>query len=563
MINTGMADPGKLKQEIRLAISKTGHNGQCEITVMGGAPRYSAHTTIVDKKIEMKLDPDQSNVQGAIHAFCRKKGLVEPVIELGKCLGRHETAHTDTNIGGSRFGCPGTIENHYEHFVEEIIRAFEEKGKPVNTGQVQYISNLIEDLIANYALQKEGPMHGDMLFMYDQGGPYNRIYEAYAKLYCFINGQKEWVKLLSRFFRNDDVTNRAVSGIVKDLGIKRGKCDMLMNIENWRQIAYTMAKHLVDLIETDEKGNMVMIAPPGGVHAVEEVPEGSGYRRYTEGRTLPRYMKAEDALWDIYFELAGRLDVSAEGETRDHSYPLIPVTFEAYDPQRHVTSDIDPFRPVFDGDLQFGVASQMHEISFPLREKRRNYPKLNIAMLDRSQSMLLGISSRDGGSTVTIPWGDRSRYHYLCLGVSAIVKGAYERGILEQLDFGGIFFAKTSSTVHGLEKLKRSLMIPQFQGETNFNIGSIMEMLSDDPSVFMTISDGEIWNWEDVRRRFIDIMRTQYYFHIQLGEETDMTDDLKDAGLHILSVRNGDELARKMQQVTLKIMEEHSQRGDY
>ena len=573
-INTGIADAESIRQRISGTLSSLGHSGRRDIDVINGKPRYSAYTTIVDRAIKIKLDPDQSYLsrQKKLLWFLRSKEIAEPVVSLGEALARHEAVHTSATIEGRKFGCPGTIENHYELFMENIIRALQEKGKNPHAPAggktaADYLANIIQDLIDNYACQKTGSMHADMLFMYEQGistGNYSKIYEAFSKLYAFINGKNEWNGLLGGFYTNEKDVNETVSAIVHHLKLERGSCDSLLEAGNWKQVSYTMGYHLADLLEFDSSGAVIIKQQlPGGEHEVEPAPSGLPYKRYEEGKPLPLYMKADDAVWDIYWELAGRIDIYAEGELTSMDLPLIPLIHEAFDPDKHDPFDIDPFNPVFEyGEYEMGVPKHMLSIQVPIKEKKEGYPRVNIAVLDRSGSMASGIDG-DPGSDATIPWGDKSKYHFLYLGTVAIVRGLYDKHILDQVDLGGIFFGSSSEYVTGLEPLKETLSNPEFQGSTELDMKAIKKSLSDEPSVFMTISDGYIQNWNEVKNKFIKLMKENYYFHIQIGEETNMTRDLQDAGLKVVFVRTGEELINSMTQVTLQIMDEHSRKSGY
>lgn len=567
-INCGSADISSLRQNVFSTLSSLGHSGRTSIHTTGGSPRYSAHTTIVDQSIEMRLDPDQSFIpaQKRLMHFLSQKGLAEPVIQLGSALARHEAVHTGALVEGNVFGCPGTLENHYEMFVEEIINALEKKGKPASAAS--YLANLIQDLIDNYACQKTGSMDADMLFMYAEGmekGKYTRIYEAFSKLYAFINGKNEWNGLLSQFYGNDAEVNNAVRNIVRELGLERGRNDRILDQKNWRMISSVMASHLADLIEYDSSGAIIIMhVLPGGEHNVEPPPPELPYKRYLEGQPLPRYMHADDALWDIYWELAGKIEITAEGELRSMDLPCIPIAHEGFDPQRHDIWEADPFSPVFSyGRFDMGVPKHRLSIDVPLKERKEGYPRLNIACLDRSGSMELPIDGGDKGAQEAIPWGDRSKYHFLYLGTVAIVKGLYDRGILEEVELGGIFFGSSSESVSGIDALKRTLSNPEFQGSTELDIESIRESLGDEPSVFMTISDGHIGNWRTVKKQFIELMKQNYYFHIQIGEETEMTHSLRKAGFRVLVVQSGEELVQGMTRVTLEIMDQHNKKREY
>ncbi len=568
-INTGFANPDAVRSEVLHTLASVGHSGRTTVEIIGGAQRYSAHTTIVDRAVEMRLDPDQSYIAGQkrLLSFLEKKGLVEPVLGLSNALARHEAVHTAAQIEGKIFGCPGTIENHYELFIEEIIKALAAKGKSPQAAN--YVANLIQDLIDNYACQKIGSMNGDMLFMYEQGitkGKYTKLYEAFSKLYVFINGQSDWNKLLSEFYTNDKAVNEAVAWIIQKLNLNRGRCDSLMEEKNWKQVAYTMAYHLADLIEFDGSGAiMIKQQLPGGMHDVEPAPPTLVYGRYLKGLPLPLYLSADEAIWDIYWELAGKTEITAQGELKTQDLPIIPLRYRQFDEERDDPAEIDPFMPVADGDsLDFGISDYRMNLQIPLKESKEGYPSVNIALLDRSVSMLEDVSGGNNvGSKTTIPWGDRSKYHYLYLGVASIVKGAYDKNILDQVEFGGMFFGSRTDQVSGLEALKHALSKQEFQGSTNFDIAKIRKGLGDEPSVFMTISDGSVQNWAAVKGEFMKLAANHYFFHIQIGEETDLTKDLRNAGFKVVRVNSGEDLVRNMASITLEIMDTHSKKREY
>jgi len=54
-----------------------------------------------------------------------------------------------------------------------------------------------------------------------------------------------------------------------------------------------------------------------------------------------------------------------------------------------------------------------------------------------------------------------------------------------------------------------------------------------------------------------------YFFHIQIGEETDMTRDLRNEGFMVVNVNSGEDLVRNMANITLEIMERHSKKREY
>ena len=74
---------------------------------------------------------------------------------------------------------------------------------------------------------------------------------------------------------------------------------------------------------------------------------------------------------------------------------------------------------------------------------------------------------------------------------------------------------------------------PDFGG-TSFDEQSLDELFRGKGSLVYTISDGEISNWGDVKEKFIERAKKHHYFHLQIGEKTQMYRDLKSAGLKTL-----------------------------
>ncbi len=567
-VNLGTANHDSIRSEVFRTLNSIGHSGKVLLDIIGGEPRYSARTTIIDSKIQMKIDPDQGYIQPykRLHYFLRNKGLTEPVIKLAKLLSTHEAVHTGARVENEIFGCPGNLKNHYELFLESVLQALKNKSKSVNGAG--YLTNLIQDIIDDYACSKISSTDANMLFFYEQGiskGKFSKIYEAFCKLLVFTNGQKEWGKLLAEFYQNDKKVNDTVSSIIKRLHLQRGKCESLMDEKNWKNISYIMAYYLADLLEFNDQGDVIIIHDlPGGIHDVEPAPPDLSYERYLNDLPLPLYLNAEDSIWDIYWELAGKTDITAQGKLKTQDLPIIPIRYKQFNIETDDISEIDPFNPVVEyNSMEFGISDYKLSLPIPLKERMSGYPHINVGLFDKSRSMLNSIDNSNIGSTATIPWGVKSKYHYLYLGITSIIKSAYEKGILDQIEFESILFGSSTTRISGLEELKKWLSNPVFESSTNLDIETIKKSIGEEPSVFMTVSDGAIHNWAEVKEEFIKLISGHYFFHIQIGSETVMTSDLKKAGFLVVPVNSGEDLVKNMASITLEIMDKFSKRNEY
>ena len=166
----------------------------------------------------------------------------------------------------------------------------------------------------------------------------------------------------------------------------------------------------------------------------------------------------------------------------------------------------------------------------------------------------------DPGSTKIFPWGDNSKYHYAILGFYGILKYLVKQDLLHVVDIGVINFSSRTIVSDGsLEDAKRVLFSWQNEG-TELDLSLLLDAMEKKigKHIVYTISDGEVFNWDSIRDRFIVVMRRHYYFHIQLGVKSEMSEDLKRAGLHVYYVRRGRDLSNLMVDLTVKSYDDYA-----
>ena len=102
---------------------------------------------------------------------------------------------------------------------------------------------------------------------------------------------------------------------------------------------------------------------------------------------------------------------------------------------------------------------------------------------------------------------------------------------------------------NGLDQVRRLALSPDW-GSTNLDANVLKESLRGRESFALSISDGEIGNWDAVKGDFQESVRGNYYAHIQVGGETEFTRDLKSWGVPVFQVTSGEQLSKLMVDVT-------------
>ena len=74
-------------------------------------------------------------------------------------------------------------------------------------------------------------------------------------------------------------------------------------------------------------------------------------------------------------------------------------------------------------------------------------------------------------------------------------------------------------------------------------------------SFILSISDGELGNWDSEKRNFKELAKDNYYAHIQIGRETEFSRDLKSWEIPVFSVGSGQDLSKLMVDITKKTYE--------
>jgi hypothetical protein len=289
-------------------------------------------------------------------------------------------------------------------------------------------------------------------------------------------------------------------------------------------------------------------------------------RRYESGLPKPSYMPQDEALDAVYSSLARQIEVKVSTPRKAMSMPLVPYQYAPFNPSEHGLNEIEFRKPLIVPEketpfgvegLTFGVAE--HHINMPLLVKKSvtGFPQFKCAYLDCSSSMQEGLPDKEGkGSTAFIPWGDKSKYHYLCKAWYGIIEYLARQQILPNVNVTLGSFSSTSKVRHGLEEAKKLLFNPEW-GMTNIDPSALEELLQGEANVFFTVSDGEVQNWKQVSMDFRQKAKNHHYFHIQLGPHTAMSNSLRKAGLPVYQITKGEGLDRLAIDLTAQIYQHY------
>jgi len=507
-----------------------------------------ARTDLQTQRMIIRYNPAFNPVHRSLQGFTAAKRIVSPLDECLKDAAGHECGHVHLKDGTS---CPGSVEDHEESFYTPIFAELKKKGKESATDS---IANLVEDLINNTLLAQHQSSSGLTLFYEDAARKnqmqWQRHFEAYMRVqsYCWADAKER--ELLRRYYTGDKKVITATRNIISRLDLQRGhSLEFLADPKNWKKISTVMAEELADLIEPS------MSMPRCGFGKVMEGAmkdptnrQKFAVKRFTQGDKRPAYMLIEEALDHIYSYQAKQIPLKVDSISRQESFPAVPYQYAPFDPNEHAIGEINWRRPVivaespFGRHLSFQVAEHHYELPLQVKLGVKSFPKLKYGLVDCSGSMQLGLPDQNNpGEKNYIPWGDQSRYHYSCRAWYGLVEYLARQGILPNVEVSAGVFSDETRIGKGLEEAKRLLLSPQF-GETYLDIQKIEQMFSGEKSVFFTISDGEMSNWDAVGDAFIRCAKEHYYFHLQIGPDSVATKSLRKAKLPVYMIRTGQEL---------------------
>jgi len=514
---------------------------------------------------DLDLCPDDET-----RRFLEKKANTTPLETLATDLLYHGCGHRElpTYTG---MGCPYTVQYH-DLILDGISRALKEKRKQ---GLEAYVANAFEDVLNNTNVRSHTPHVGQILFWNNEGlesetGVYPAFYEAFVKINLGLMGSAEDATLLKRFCTNDSKVQAAVQQfktyLKRTLGTpslvrlheKDSLVKKLFTKEGWPEMAYQFALATADLLEQHPQLRLCFGMADDGNHFDKEmkipaVREDLAEGRYKAGLPTSEHTDPLLQLDALYRKISRAIPVETADYTRASGISLVHYgrrdlrEDEMIRPQRIKGVGVDD-----NGELTLRMAR--HQLQYPAQYKvhPQKFPKLKVALLDRSGSMGLSPDNdMNVGDKTFIPWGDRSKYHFALKGIYGIDNFLERQGISEYVESEIVTFGSNTQTT-GKGRLRREeerralLRAPNDQSTT-----IDPAVLNNGEKTFLvSISDGEIQNWNSVKEAYKTAIAAADYCHIHIGSRNAFTQDLESWGVPVHYVRGDDDLSRLLLDVT-------------
>lgn len=543
----------------------------------------SAHITPKGWNIEIAVRKEFNPIiDRRQKAYARKKNINNGLETLLDGVLSHEIGHWELPFSSEK-GCPYDVYNH-DKIVESIKSALPKDKR----SQASYVTNAFEDLIDNARCREfNGNLSGQVLFWDNEGlslsehgqKGYTPFYEAFVKLNMHLSGDKLDSSLLKRHYNNQKNIDQAVQKVIDELNLPKDVANTqessssLFNKPNWQDMAYGFAKNLAPLLEQTPRERLSAFDSGNsgsGSEEEEEPKAGNGleekartqdgkeeiaYGRYSGNEKLSTNITAFEQLDSIYKKLAKDISVKVDSMTRSQSLPIAPLNYRAFDSEKDDPAKIKASRlKLTDNGLTFSYPNQPISINSKFKMQRKSFPDFKMVVLDNSGSMAEGIDG-NAGSKESIPWGNNSKYHFALLGYYGIENFLQRQGIAQYINHGLSLFSDNTrykeSDFSGIEDVRKLALSPQFSN-TYLDAKILTKALKGRESLVLSLSDGEIGNWDSEKAEFEKLASNNYYAHIHLGGDTQFTNDLKSWNIPVFYVNSGKDLSHLMVDITKK-----------
>ncbi|HEY4502724.1 MAG TPA: hypothetical protein VJH21_02745 [Candidatus Paceibacterota bacterium] len=509
-------------------------------------------------------------------AYARKKKIEDGLETLLSDIMLHECAHWELPQGSQR-GCPYDI-YHHDVMLEAVTNALPSNKK----GMARYVLNAFEDMIINPRCNEfNGNFNGQVLFWDNEGvvckqqgqKGYTSFYEAFVKLNMHLFGDSLDKSLLKRHYTNDAKVDKGVRAVVDHLSLPKRitATDVLFDKPQWPTMAATFAKDLGALLDEPPRERLSAYSSQGiGGEGTQEPEAGNGieqkmgtregaeavaFGRYAGNNKQSPNFTSFEQLDTLYQRLARSIQVKVESMTRQQSIQIAPLNYRPFDEERDNPMKMKTSKMyVTDAGLQFGHPNQPLTVDANMKMQRHSFPDFKLIMLDNSGSMREALdNSNNIGSTAFIPWGDASKYHYALLGLYGVENFLQQQNIAQYIRHGLSLFSSSTrykeDNFSGIDVVRRHALSPDW-GSTNLDASVLTSALAGKESFVLSLSDGDISNWDSEKSNFRESVANNHYAHIQLGGKTAFTQDLESWDVPVFYVTKGDHLAHLMVDIT-------------
>lgn len=535
----------------------------------------SVHINPKGWNVEISVKKDFNPINDLMTSLYAKAKKIDDGLEtLLTDVSMHEFAHWELPFGTEK-GCP--YDAYWQDKIMESVKNALPKDKQ---SQASYVANAFEDMIINPRCKEfKGDFSGQVLFWNNEGkrckskgqDSYTPFYEAFVKLNMHLFGDKYDKLLLKEHYSNSKKVDDAVKKCIQDLRLQENIQDTstLFNKEDWIKMASIFAKNTADLLEQKPSERLSTFDSGNGNSGQEEKPgngveekagTGNGkeeisYGRYSGNEKQSSNLTSYEQLDSLYKKLARPLVVKAEAMTRENSLNISPLNFRQFDEERDDINRIKLSKLfITDKGLHFAYPNQKLTIHAKSKVQKRNFPDFKMIVLDNSGSMKLAPDNSENiGKTSFIPWGDNSKYHYALLGFYGIENFLQAQGIAQYIRHGLSLFSDTTrykeSDFTNIDSVRKIALSPEFKN-TYLDAKVLLNALKGRESFVLSLSDGEIGNWDSEKGNFEELAKNNHFAHIQIGSQTRFTQDLESFGVPVFYVNSGQDLSKLMVDAT-------------
>ncbi len=587
-----------LEEHLQNLVSAQGSSSTVSVTPLaaGGSLQARIDLTNYDIDFEIPQGWDPANY-ARIRKFAQKLKIKDTLRKVCNDVALHEVGHHKLRNDEQGLGVPGDLQGK-EITIDAVSKAMLEAGRFSMQGAL-YLENCVLDVINNLNCTNYSKFNGANMFFAEQGevndGKYSPLYEAFVKLNMGLWGSRRQKTLVKHYYTDKDEINEAVKACIEEVGITKDRkhnLQLLFNRSRWHTTFYTFAKHLVKLMDEDApeilfgsgnggKGYTVPVQFDGEEGAGTFDPEKIDdpllkrvldkdnlkkimLRRNQQGEDIPAFVENWRALDYFYQGLASELYIKAETPKKGQRMPIAPIQTRPFDPDKDYLDQILFGKIVLDenGKPAFTVPRGYVEHTARYKSSITNYPELNITVLDNSSSMKEEANAKGVGRKNIVPWGDNSKYHYALLAYYGVEKALHRMGVGTKTRYNLVTFSsRTEATgeksYEDRTAIKRRILEPVFGGSTSIDTGILARSAHEPGSVLMTISDGDIQNWNSVKNDFKRIIADKFYVHFQVGNDTQTTRDLESWGATVVKISDATEMPKRAIDITKRFYQSY------
>ncbi len=251
----------------------------------------------------------------------------------------------------------------------------------------------------------------------------------------------------------------------------------------------------------------------------------------------PAYVDSYMALDSVYRRIARNLDIKTETPTFTTSFPIMHYGRRLFDPESDKISKTR-LRMGDSGYLELVVKKFYETIPIEYTKGMQKIPDIKLFVLDTSGSMRFASVGSDVGRIMNPwaeegkQWGNKSRYHYALVAWYGLQEFLRKQGALKHATSKLINYSSATKSAKNLDDARKLALTPQFGG-TSLELGVVQKLFGKN-ELIISISDGDMDNWQSIKEEYIKRVKQNQYVHIQIGRETTMTKDLVNAGLLVV-----------------------------